>query len=282
MKKSWLIFLIFLTACSPRLSQSEDEEILARVSNKYLYKSDLKGLVPENTGILDSINITHNYINNWVRQELILQKAEANLSDKQKNFERQLNNYRNSLLIYAYESSLIQQNLDTIIHDNDIKDYYENNRSNFELKENIVKVNYFIAYADSLDKLPLKMIRSLIKTTKDDDLKLLQEYSEKYALDYFLEDQWIYFSNFLEYIPLETYNQEAFLNNQRYIEFKDSLLSYFVYFKNFKIKESVSPLSLQRDNIRDIILNKRKLKLIETMRQDIFEDAMKNNEFEIY
>jgi hypothetical protein len=62
----------------------------------------------------------------------------------------------------------------------------------------------------------------------------------------------------------------------------DSLYSYYVSIKGFKIKESISPLSFERENVKKIILNKRKLKLIGDMQNNVFHDALKNNEFEIY
>ena len=112
MKQRLLIYsilVVIITACNTTVSNPETEEVLARVHDKQLYKSDLIDIVPEGIGGTDSIAIVKNYLNNWVRNELILQKAESNLLDSQKDFKKQLENYRKSLIIYEYESNLIRQ-----------------------------------------------------------------------------------------------------------------------------------------------------------------------------
>jgi len=57
---------------------------------------------------------------------------------------------------------------------------------------------------------------------------------------------------------------------------------YIVRFKDFRIKETISPLSLERDRIRNIILNKRKMELINKMREDLYNNALKKRDFEIF
>ena len=73
------------------------------------------------------------FIEKWVRNQLLLNKAEINLTDEEKNVEQQIENYRSSLLIYAYEQSYLRQNLDTVVTDKEIEDYYKENQSNFIL-----------------------------------------------------------------------------------------------------------------------------------------------------
>ncbi|MFH0864606.1 MAG: peptidyl-prolyl cis-trans isomerase, partial [Bacteroidota bacterium] len=113
--------------------------------------------------------------------------------------------------------------------------------------------------------------------------KSLEDYCKKYAVNYFLDDStWLYFSDLLKEIPVKTYNQEDYLKYNRFIEMEDSTYTYFLNIKDFEIKESVSPLSFEKNNVRKIILNKRKLELVEEIEESIFNDALKNEDFEIY
>jgi hypothetical protein len=86
----------------------------------------------------------------------------------------------------------------------------------------------------------------------------------------------------LAQIPIKTYNQEEYLKNHQNLEVQDSLYYYFVRFRDFRIKENISPLSFEKDRIRNIILNKRKMELINKMHQDVYDNALKKNDFEIY
>jgi len=275
-----LIILVLIVFSSCTYFKKKTERVVARVLDDYLYESDLKGIIPSGTPPKDSVILTRNYIETWVRQNLIIHQAEKNLTGDQMDFSKQLEDYKNSLIIFEYENALVRQKLDTLITDEEIETYYDSNKNNFLLKDNIVQMQYV--------KLPLnsghiKKIRKLLLSGDPEDDEKLPELCEKYASDYFLDDRnWLFFGDVLKQIPIKTYNQEEFLKNRRDLEYQDSLFVYFVKFKDFKIKESVSPLSLERQHVHDILLNKRKIGLISRMQEDIYQNALKKNDFEIY
>lgn len=279
MNKTLIFLLILATSCST-FFKKKTERVLARVYDDYLYESDVKGIVTPGTLAKDSIVITRGFIENWIRQRLILQQAQKNLTSSQLDFAKQLENYKNSLTIYEYENALVRQTLDTLVTDEEIQSYYDANQQNFLLKDNIVQIQYV--------KLPLKsawskQVKKLLSSDNQDDKNKLADLCEKQASDYFLDNQnWLLFSDLLKQIPIKSYNQEDFLKNHRELEYQDSLFVYLVRFKDFKIKESTSPLSFEKQRVREIILNKRKIELISRMQDFIYASAQKKNVFEIY
>lgn len=279
MKKSLIILLIAATSCST-FFKKKSERVLARVYDDYLYESDIKGIVTPGTPARDSLVITRSYIDNWIRQRLILQQAGKNLAKEQLDFTRQLEDYKNSLTIYAYENALVRQKLDTLVTDEETQNYYDANQQNFQLKDNIVQVQYV--------KLPLKspfarQVKKLLNSDGQEERSRLADLCEKEAADYFLDDQnWLLFNDLLRQIPIKTYNQEDFLKNHRDLEYQDSSYLYLVRFRDFKIKESISPLSFEKQRIREIILNKRRIEMINRMQDDLYDNARKKNVFEIY
>ncbi|HNY02136.1 MAG TPA: hypothetical protein PKG48_06105 [Bacteroidales bacterium] len=279
MNRALIILLILTVSCSS-FFKKKNERVLARVGDSYLYESELKGVVAAGTSAKDSLVITRTFVENWVRSQLVVQQAEKNLPAEQLDFTRQLEAYKNSLAIYAYENALVRQKLDTVISDEEIQDYYDANQQNFLLKDNIVQIQYV--------KLPLKssvakQVRQLLSADSPNDRTQLSELCEKNAADYFLDNEnWIPFSDVLKEIPVKAYNQEEFLQNHRELEYRDSAFVYLMKIKDFKIRESVSPLDFEKQRIRDIILNKRKIDLIHRMQDDLFTNAQKKNQFEIY
>lgn len=268
-----------MIAVAQSCNTDKHENAVARVYNDYLYRSDLEGIVPKGSTQNDSIEIINEYLTNWIKHKLELKQAERNLSKNQKDFSKQLENYRNSLIIYTYESELIKQKLDTTVTDKEIATYYENNKENFSLKDNIVKV----IYVKLLKSAPINKFRPLVRNFDEPDRKKLEDLCTKYAVNSFLDDsKWLLFYDILKEIPIKTYDQEEYLNNNRFIEIQDSLYIYLLNIKGFMIKESVSPLSFEKNNIRNIIINKRKLELIENVKNSIFKDAKDNNDFEIF
>ncbi|MEK6614652.1 MAG: peptidyl-prolyl cis-trans isomerase [Bacteroidota bacterium] len=268
-----------LSSCE-NSSHTSDEKPLARVGDLYLYPSDLSEIVSKNSEQKDSAEIVGKYINKWIHETLLLQQAEKNLTDDKKKFGKMVDDYRKSLITYEYESKLVKQKLDTIVNDDEIEKYYEGNKSNFELKDNIIKVVY-VKVRKSAPK--VEKIKEWYRSNDTKDRDALSSYCYQYADNFYLdENTWLLFDDVLKEIPMKLYDKEAFLQNNRTIETQDSTFFYFVNIKGFMIKKSASPLSFEKSTIRSIILNKRKVELIKKMREDIYNEGVKNKTFKIY
>lgn len=275
-------FLITVfSSCSllPQKAKNKEKPV-ARVNDKYLYPDDLKDVVPAGTGANDSIEITAAYINNWVRQELLLKQAEDNLDESSRDFTEQIEQYRNSLIIYAYESELVKQKLDTIVATAEIEDYYQKNQVNFHLRENLVLASYVIVNKNS----PVaSKVKSLLLSNRDADKEKLQTLCQENNVDYLINDgTWMSFSDLDRKIPLAVDDQDEFLRNNKYFEVKDSTTMYYVAIKDYKSKESISPLNFETENIRTILLNKRKAALLQQMENDLIGNAVKQKKYEIF
>jgi hypothetical protein len=275
-----ILLMALLSACNLIPGRKKQGDAIARVYERYLYSDELKGLIPSGTSAKDSIEITRTYINNWVRQELLLHQAEANLSDEQMDFEKQVEQYRNSLIIFQYESELVRQKLDTTVSMKEIDEYYQKNQANFQLHENILRAVYVSVNKNS----PVaQKLRQLIRSSKESDKDKLAELCQQQAVEFHLDDQtWLSFSEFASKIPLTVSDQRDFLDRNAYFEVQDSALRYLVSIKEYKIKESVSPLSFETGNIRAILLNKRKSEMLNRMEEDLYKVALGKKNFEVY
>lgn len=279
MKKVFILFLIALGSCNIG-TDKEDNRVLARVHKEYLYESDLKDLIPPGLGRNDSMSAAQNFINNWIQQKLMLLKAEENLQNKDKKFIKQLEDYRNSLVIYEYQAQLIRQQLDTVVTESQITEYYSKNHSNFQLRSNIVKLFYLKTDA-KIKHLP--RLRKAFFSDKQEDKNLLDELSLQGSIVLFSDSsKWMPFEEILRVIPVKAYNQEAFLKNNREFEFQEEGAVYMIRFFDFLVKDQVSPLSFEKDKIIQIILNQRKVNLINKLESEIYQEALRNNDCEIY
>ena len=276
-----IIAILCCISCNLFRKQNSDrKDVVAKAFEYYLSEEDLSGIVPSGASKDDSVAIVKNYIDNWIRHKAVLHKAEKNLDDDKKNVTKQLDEYRNSLITYAYETELVRQKLDTSIDEKEILAFYKNHPQNFELKDNIIKVIYLKLNKKSpkLDK-----VKQWYKSHEKKDRELLEEYCHQYALNYYLDDNtWLLFDDLLKEIPIKTYDKEQFLENNRNIEIEDSSQIYLVNIQGFMIKNSISPLSFERKNIITMIMNERKLKLIDEMEHQAYQDAKKNGDVVVY
>lgn len=253
--------------CMP---QGDESPVVARVYDHELHQSDLIGIVGEGVSPEDSVAIVDNYIDQWVRQTVMLCKAEKNV---EADFSRQMSEYRNSLLTYAYEQQILNQLLDTHVTDERIADYYEQHQDEFQLKNSIVKVVYVTAPKKSAADAKLKKL--IAKSTfGDNEVVELEELATRNRLQgYYDADAWMAFHTLQSTVPITTYNEDLFLKQHRSIVLGDDSLAYYVRILDYKVSDDVSPLELQRENIRAIILNHRKIELLVKLQADLMKEA---------
>jgi hypothetical protein len=111
----------------------------------------------------------------------------------------------------------------------------------------------------------------------------LSELVQKNSTNFYLDsDSWIYFNDLLKEIPIDAYPQEDFLRRHRQFQVPDESDIYFVNIVEFRLRGDYSPIEFEREKIRNIILNSRKVKLIENLRNEVMIEGQERNWFEIY
>ncbi len=274
------IFAVLMLSSCSFFANKEDGKLVATVNDKSLYERDIADLFNTDMSPDDSVDVANAYIDKWVKDNLLLQKAELNLTLDQKDFEKQLENYRNSLIIFNYEKRLVEQNLDTNIAETEIEAYYKDNSNNFELKSNIVKA-VFVKITPEAPK--VEKLRSALQLRKEKDYALLEEYCVQFAENYFIDTAaWLPFSELKKMANLTVENELEYIRGNQIKEWSDSTGSYFVRIVDRKVKSDISPIAFAREEIKSILLNKRKLVLIAKMKQNIYEEAVRKKQFEIY
>ena len=253
---------------------------IAECYGKKLYAEDLEGVVPDGMSKIDSLDRVNAFVDSWIRRQLLIHQAENNLPANERNFTKQLEDYRNSLIIYAYESQLIGKYLDTIVSDEEIAAYYENHKQNFQLRYTMVKVAYVAVDSDNKHLKDFKKLMSNRDTLMLPQLNALAEHTA--ATSYFDVDTWVRLDELLERVPLEIYNTESFLKKNRFVSFEKDNLTYMIRFEDYLLEESVSPLEIEQANIKNILLLKRQKELLSKMNEDLYKKAEEENVFEIY
>lgn len=282
MRKSGLVLvclLLLASACGNLVRQSE-RIVVAECCGVRLYADELEGLVPPNTGKMDSLTQVNAFVDSWIRRQLMVHQAEINLTPEQLDFSKQLQDYRTSLVIYAYETQMIEQYLDTVVSQEEIAEYYEDHKENFQLRSTMVKVAYVILDEDCKQA---KEFKQLLSNRDTLDLPHLEMLAAHHAKSSFLDvDSWLRLDDLLTVVPLEIYNYESFFKKNRFVMFEKDDLVFMVRFEDYLLEKSVSPIEIEENGIKNIILLKRQKELLARMRSDLYEQAKKEKVFEIY
>lgn len=259
----------------------ENRKPIARVNNAYLYADELKGIVPEKTTKDDSAARLNAYVNSWVRKQLLIQEALKTISIDEAEVERKVLDYRYSLIGYEFLNYYIQQHLNDSVDEASIEAYYKTHLDNFILKQNIIRGTYIKVLKDAPRT---KRIKDLMFSSKEKEIAELKSYCLSFSAAYHLADSsWIEFDKLAVNSPLaEIPNKIQFLRTYNYYETNDPTHLYFLKVDSYKITDNVSPLEFVRQDIKNIILNKRKVELAKKLEDEVYENAEKRKDFEVF
>lgn len=268
----------FIASCTKKSSEKSNEMALAKAYDQYLYYSDIKGMFSHSLSAADSERVIGSFVDNWIRNKVLAHKAELNLTDEEKNVQKKLDEYRNSLIIYKYQMKLVSERIDTTVTEEQLRDYYEKNKNNFELKKNLVQLT-FVKISDTAPI--LNQIKNIFRSSRVSDKEKLAELCTKYANNFFLDDKvWLDFNEVVKELPIVNYDQEQFLKNNKFLEIKEGNYIYLININAYRIKNSLSLIEFERDNIRTILLNERKVKLLKEIELNVIKEAELNKEIE--
>lgn len=272
------LFSLITTSCS--WFKGEDDRLVARAFDQYLYEKDIQGIVPKNVHGNDSVSIINSYIEQWQQQIVLQKKAEKNVNLDDKYIQERLDEYKKSLIRFQYEQELVRQKLDTIVNDTTIENYYKDNRHNFLLKKPILKISY-IKLPEGSPK--IEMVKKLFLSKDVRDRDLLEKYCYKYSPSFSLADtSWHYVDDLAKFLPISKIGEHNFESFNRIFQISENNALYLLILRNSKFRDSLSPLAFEKENIKNMILNQRKLKLISQMEKEVFLEAQRNNELEVY
>lgn len=265
----------------PIRETDETRKAVARVYESYLYEDALVEVLPKGLEAEDSLAFVRNFISSWAKNQLMVYKAEYNLPEEQKRFEEQIAAYRNDLLKHSYLQSYIAQRLDTNLSENEVRAFYEENPDQFQLKENILRVRYLVVPMDAPNMDKLK--EHFADIDEQESLQWLQDYALRYARFFVLNDtNWVSFNQFSQQVPVQTYNQQEFLEKNSQVYLEQEPLVYFADILEYKVKDSPSPLRYVYPRVASTLINQRRLALIQELEQNLLSDAQKKNQFEIF
>jgi len=275
-----LIIIVILGLFSCKNKSKPEGIIVAKVNDNYLLEQELLHILPENVSPEDSILQVEKYIDMWVKEQLLLEKAQEYLKNEQDEIEQKVHDFKTSLLIHKYKERFLNQKLDTVVTHKEINDYYTANIQDFVLNKSAIKGFYIKIKKDEPE---INKLKSWIHSNDIANLMKIRDFSLTKAEKFtdFNED-WIYLPNVAYEINYEIKDEKYFLQNQKYIEKNDDEYFYFVKILEYKLEGETSPLIFNIENIKSIILNRRSSLMIEELEKTIKDDAEKNNKIEIY
>ena len=281
--KFWIsIFLLsaMVTSCDYFRAPKKPKAI-ARVGESYLFQDDIVDLVPKGTSKKDSIAIVKSFIDRWATQKLLFEAAERNIGkDKVAEFNTLIDQYKVDLYTKDYIESLVIRQIDTMVTEAQIEEYYAKNKQYFKNASELVKLRYINLVKENPK---FAKIKSKFSSFTKNDRKELEQLAVQFKSYAFNDSIWVDINQVYEKIPfINIENKQKYISSGINFQYPDSTTVWLVKVNNVLPKDSPTPLEFLKPTIKQIIINNRKLELINTIEKEITNDAIKDKKYEIY
>jgi hypothetical protein len=279
----WIVCL--LLGCEQTVQQPPaNSPLLARVGRTcFLYQEDIAGLVPSSTSGPDSLVLVNDYLRTWVLKNLLVEEAKKKLPKEVilKNIEKQVADFRSSLLMHYYLETTAQTQVDTVVSPEEITKYYQEHQQRFKLDRDIVRGKFIILPKRASQPRPIK---NWMVAEKPSDQVALEEYCKEFAKDYSLDTScWLDWNQMIGSTVLANMPDHARLLKQNsFTEMQDENYKYYLKVDAHKRINDVAPLPFVIEEIKKLVIYKRKIAFINQLKEDILQQATANNEYTIY
>lgn len=276
MQKAWFglcLILLCLTSCH-REYDHKGKTPLVGLGGAFLYKEDLQAVLPVGLSRDDSLLFAEHYIRSWIEDVLLVEKAQKNIRDNAA-LNRQVENYRNALIVHSYQQALIQQQLSEEIPETELTDYYTKNKELFKVERPIIK-GLFI-------KVPLKAqglanVRRWYKARTPEAVEQLEKYSLRGAVKYeYFYDRWLLVSEVAAMMPLRVDEADAYLQKHKQIELKDTAYCYFLDVSDYLGVGAQEPEEMARQEALSMLVNLKQVEFFRRVKDDLYRQAERSN-----
>lgn len=249
---------------------SDDRVRLAKVGNEVVYLDEAVQGMPQGLSAKDSSAYVQQFVKNRVKELLLYDKAVKNLPQG-KDIEELVENYRRSLVIYAYQQQVLNEKMQNDITDTEVQVFYENNRDRFSSGHDLIK-GIFIKIPKTASD--LGKLKKLYKNTSNEAFSQIEKICVQNGgqFEYFY-DRWVILDDILDQISYDTGKNADFLRTRSTLDVVVGEFEYLLYVDDYVLAGTTAPLDYVKDEVRNIVVNTRKTEFIHRFEQDLLREA---------
>lgn len=268
-----ILSLLWLSCNKSSESTTQEGKVLATVYDESLMDYEIKSLIPQFANATDSINISNAYIEQWIRESLILHEAKK---DVPPDIDKLVEDYRSSLLKVHYENKVIDSNLDSTISDSELDAFYQAHKSEYLLKEKAISL--FIIKT----KEGAKINTDIERLWKEEDLGGIAIALESNGgVIIFEENIWNKISDLSKTLSRKMVKRIENNEGNRFSTTEDGF-KYFIKVLDIKSKNDIPPFSVIDNQLRKVILHQRKKKILNQYTEDLYEREARKKSIKTY
>lgn len=271
-------FVLLASGCTETVDH-KGKTPLVQVGDNYLYMEDVMAVTLPGISEKDSAEMADRYIKNWIDDMLLYAKAEGNIPDDA-GINELVNSYRRELITHTYIEQIVSQEVESLIPDSEVEEYYNENKDAFLAVEPYIKGLYI--------KVPktasgISQVRQWYKDGSERSVDKIEKYGLRNAVDYeYFYDRWRSVNDFFLRLPTDADKEKNNIGKNKNIELSDSAFYYFLHIEDYLGKGEILPLEYAGKDIREIIMNNKRVEFITKMKKDLYDEACDNNDIKYF
>lgn len=267
--------LMAVTACRELPDYLLGDDVVARAGRQTLTTEDIAEVLPAGVHGEDSVAYVRAYIDKWLVRQLKIQEANELFPESEHDIEKLVEEYRGSLLTSRVDQYYIEQQMSSDVSDEQVAEYYNSHKADFLLDRTLVKgrvLRYDASYRQSK---ALKTTMQKAATSSVEEKSLVDVCEKNGFLLIDNRSTWVNFTDFLANLPITAaQDNEPLLDKLGVQEMKMGKDCYLFDFTSVCRKGNVAPLEIVADNIRRILLTRRRAEIIRQHEEQILQSAM--------
>lgn len=275
------LFMIMTLSFASCHDQTEHggKQPLVQVGESYLYYEDLKKIIPYGITATDSIQLIKDLTRKWVEEQVLYEKAEHNVRGDER-IEQLVTNYRRKLILNEYEQRLIHQKMSEDVEEEELQEYYKENKELFMLEEPVIKGIFIKA---PLNSSGLDDLKRWYKDNSESSLEKMEKYAFRNAVIYeYFYDHWVPVSELEGKISINLAELGEDFDKNRDIEVEDGEYCYLLHIEEFIVKGEEKPYEMAKHDIIDLLANTRRVEFMREVKEDLYNQSMEMGRVKYY
>lgn len=250
----------------------DQADALASMEGHLLRRAEVESLIPRGASSADSLLLAENYVKKWVKEQLVYEVAERNLSDEKMEIDQLVEDYRRSLIRYRYQERLVNERLKTDISEQDKQQFYEENPKLFTLEQGLIKGLFLKIPVDAPG---LVDVKKWYKSSDEAALEKIEKYSVQNATIYeYFYDKWVDFDEVMDNIPIYVSDPATFLKGHKQVEVADSSYCYLLNIAEYLVPGQTEPYESASPRIVEMLVNQRKVDFLRNFEDELYNEAV--------
>ena len=158
--------------------------------------------------------------------------------------------------------------------------YYEKNHDKFKLHSAIIK-GLFLKVPENSPQ--IVRLKKWYKSNTPEAVENIEKYGLHNAVIYeYFYDKWVSFDEVMDNIPYSVEREADFLRTHKNIELNHKGYWYFLNISDYQLKGEQMPFDFAKAQIREILMNQKKMNFLKEVKDELYQDALKEKEIEYF